>query len=144
MDLAGLLQRRGQVVVRCRLQVVPGDLELPPLHLDAGRPRVLLLDAEESQPVKVLHPQRGRHNDQPERSPGLLRPPSALLHHPGEAPDEDVGEDGPLVGLVDHDDRVLAQAEVPAHLPQQDAISHKLDFGVLRGVSLEPHLVGDH
>lgn len=44
---------------------------------------------------------------------------------PREQRDDDVGEDGPLVRLVDDDDRILGQQKVSLDLAKQDSVRHE-------------------
>ena len=85
---------------------------------------------------EVFDSKGSRHDDEFE-GVALCLP---LGDDPGEESDEDVGEDGPLVSLVDDDGRVLGQQEVSLDLPQQHAVSHELDTSLVSHRAFKPDL----
>ena len=50
-----------------------------------------------------------------------------------EETEEDISVDGPLVGLVQHDHRVLLQVWVHQTLPEEHTVRHVLDHRLLTG-----------
>ena len=58
-----------------------------------------------------------------------------------EETEEDISVDGPLVGLVQHDHRVLFQVWVHQTLPEEHTVRHVLDHSLLTGHILKTNQI---
>ena len=121
MDLHHGDERRVEVVGLGRLGVQDFDGE--------GAPRDGEDWALEEVGGVLLSIKRGRGADELEVLPAL--------EQPLEQAEEHVRVDGPLVCLVEHDERIARELRVHEALAQQHAVGHVLDDRLGRGAILE-------
>ena len=67
----------------------------------------------------------------------------SFLHHVLHDAEEHIRMDGPLVGLVQHDARIVAHVLIDQRFSKEHTISHVLDLGGVRGAVLESDGVAD-